>query len=113
MVEAARETAAAKRGFTVEDVYARAQRVLEGAILHGTTRLRTFVEIDPRAGFRSFEAILRADPGLDLKQGPAARPPAQLPLDVAGFTGRDDQLARLDTFLAKADFQPTAVLMPE
>jgi cytosine deaminase len=32
---------------------------LEKAILHGTTRLRSFVEIDPRAGFRSFEAILQ------------------------------------------------------
>jgi cytosine deaminase len=31
--------------------------VLERAILQGTTLLRTFVEVDPRAGFRSFEAI--------------------------------------------------------
>ena len=33
--------------------------VLEKAVLTGTTRMRTFVEIDPRAGFRSFEAIKR------------------------------------------------------
>lgn len=57
LAEAVRETSRAKAAFTVEDVYARASRVLEKAILHGTNRLRTFVEIDPRAGFRSFEAI--------------------------------------------------------
>jgi cytosine deaminase len=57
LVEAVAETARAKAGFTVADVHARAARVLEKAILHGTNSLRTFVEIDPRAGFRSFEAI--------------------------------------------------------
>lgn len=55
--EAVRETAKAKAGFTIEDVYARAARVVENAILNGTTAMRTFVEVDPRAGFRSFEAI--------------------------------------------------------
>jgi cytosine deaminase len=55
--EAVRETAAAKARFTVEDVYARAVRVVEAAILNGTVAMRTFVEIDPRAGMRSFEAI--------------------------------------------------------
>ncbi|MDE1994453.1 MAG: amidohydrolase family protein [Rhizobiaceae bacterium] len=55
--EAVRETAKAKAAFTVEDVYARAARVVESAIVNGTTAMRTFVEIDPRAGFRSFEAI--------------------------------------------------------
>ncbi|MEM5471772.1 amidohydrolase family protein [Hoeflea sp. AS60] len=57
--EAVRETAAAKSGFTEDDVYARAASVIEKAILHGTTRMRTFVEVDPRAGMRSFEAIRR------------------------------------------------------
>lgn len=57
--EAVRETAKAKAGFTAPDVYARAARVLEKAILHGTNRMRTFVEVDPRAGFRSLEAMLR------------------------------------------------------
>ncbi len=59
LAEAVAETARAKAGFSVEDVYARAARVLEKAILHGTNSVRTFVEIDPRAGFRSFEAIKR------------------------------------------------------
>jgi cytosine deaminase len=31
--------------------------VIERAIVHGTTRMRTHVEIDPRIGLRSFEAI--------------------------------------------------------
>ena len=55
--EAVSETAKAKAAFTEEDVYQRALLVLEKAILNGTNRLRTFVEIDPRAGHRSFEAI--------------------------------------------------------
>ncbi|NKL76897.1 amidohydrolase family protein [Rhizobium leguminosarum] len=63
LAEAVSETSRAKAAFTEEDVYARAAAVVEKAILNGTTRLRTFVEIDPRAGFRSFEAIrkLKAD----------------------------------------------------
>lgn len=61
--EAVRETARAKAGFDAADVYARAAHVVEKAISHGTVRMRTFVEIDPRAGFRSFEAIrkIKAD----------------------------------------------------
>lgn len=59
-----------KRGFTEEDVYARGARVIEKAIAKGTTRMRTHVEVDPRAGLRSFKAIkaLKADYawGLDL-----------------------------------------------
>ena len=55
--EAVRETARLKAGFTVEDVYRRAAEVVEQAIGHGTMALRSFVEIDPRAGLRSFEAI--------------------------------------------------------
>lgn len=63
LAEAVRETAKAKAAFTEEDVYARAAQVVEKAILNGTTRLRTFVEVDPRAGMRSFAAIkrIRAD----------------------------------------------------
>ena len=57
--EAVLQTARAKAAFETEDVYARAARVVEKAISHGTVRMRTFVEIDPRAGFRSFEAIRR------------------------------------------------------
>ena len=55
--EAIAAVAAMKRDFTVEDVYARGARVIERAILHGTTRMRTHVEIDPRIGLRGFAAI--------------------------------------------------------
>jgi cytosine deaminase len=48
-----------KRGFTEEDVYARGARCLDRAIGHGTTRMRTHVEVDPRAGLRSFHALKR------------------------------------------------------
>jgi cytosine deaminase len=48
---------AMKRDFTARDVYARGARTLEKAILKGTTRMRTHVEIDPRISLRSFEAI--------------------------------------------------------
>ncbi|OHV78332.1 amidohydrolase family protein [Rhizobium sp. LCM 4573] len=57
--EAVRETAKAKAGFSEEDVYERASALVRQAIVHGTNRMRTFVEIDPRAGMRSFEAIKR------------------------------------------------------
>src|SRR5882757_9027095 len=49
--------AAMKRDFTVEDIYARGARVIERAIVHGTTRMRTHVEIDPRIELRGFEAV--------------------------------------------------------
>lgn len=55
--DAIRAVAGMKRDFTVEDVYARGARVLERAIVHGTTRMRTHVEIDPRIALRGFEAV--------------------------------------------------------
>jgi cytosine/creatinine deaminase len=55
--EAIGQVAAAKRGFTEEDVYARAARTLEKAILQGTTAMRTHVEVDARIGLTSFNAI--------------------------------------------------------
>jgi len=57
--EAISQVAAAKRGFTEDDVYARGRRTLEKAIVHGTTHMRTHVEVDPRIGLRSFAAINR------------------------------------------------------
>lgn len=57
LAEAVAETARLKAEFTEDDVYARAARVVEQAISHGTTAMRTFVEIDPRAGLRSFRAL--------------------------------------------------------
>jgi tetratricopeptide (TPR) repeat protein/transcriptional regulator with XRE-family HTH domain len=46
--------------------------------------------------------------------GPALVPrevPAQLPLDVRGFVGRDDQLTRLDAIFAEAGQDPTAAVV--
>jgi cytosine deaminase len=57
VAEAVRETASAKRGFTVEDVYARGRQTLERCISHGTMRMRTHVELDPGIGMTGFEAI--------------------------------------------------------
>jgi cytosine deaminase len=63
LADAIAEVARLKRDFTEADVYARAEQTLQKAILQGTTRIRTHVEIDPRIGLRSFEALrrLRAD----------------------------------------------------
>jgi cytosine deaminase len=57
--EAIAQVAAAKKGFTEDDVYARGKRTLEKAIAQGTQRMRTHVEVDPRIALRSFEAIRR------------------------------------------------------
>ena len=46
-----------KHTFTVEDTYRRAARTLEECILHGATRMRTQVEVDPGIGLRGYEAI--------------------------------------------------------
>jgi cytosine/creatinine deaminase len=46
-----------KKSFTTEDVRTRAVRTLEECILHGATRMRTQVEVDPGIGLRGFDAI--------------------------------------------------------
>ncbi|HEX4407474.1 MAG TPA: amidohydrolase family protein [Xanthobacteraceae bacterium] len=57
--EAIAEVAAAKRAFNEEDIYLRARRTLEKSILHGTMRMRTHVEVDPRVGLKGFHAVRR------------------------------------------------------
>jgi cytosine deaminase len=57
--EAIAEVSRAKREFTAEDVFTRASRTLEKAIVQGTTHVRTHVEVDPGIGLRGFEAIRR------------------------------------------------------
>jgi len=57
VAEAVRETAAAKRDFTAEDVYTRAKRMLERCITHGTMYMRTHVELDPGIRMVGFDAI--------------------------------------------------------
>jgi cytosine/creatinine deaminase len=46
-----------KKSMSIEDVRARAARTLEQCILHGTTRMRTQVEVDPGIGMRGLDAV--------------------------------------------------------
>ena len=46
-----------KKSMSVEDVRTRAERTLEECIKHGTTRMRTQVEVDPGIGMRGFEGV--------------------------------------------------------
>ena len=55
--EAVAQCKQAKQSFTEQDVYDRAARTLERAVLHGTTRMRTHVEVDPRVGLVSLRAL--------------------------------------------------------
>src|SRR5262249_35211025 len=55
IAEAISESAKAKAAFTPQDVYARASRTLEKAILQGTIHMRTHLEVDPGVGLRGLE----------------------------------------------------------
>src|SRR5690348_14572636 len=46
-----------KKSMSIEDVRTRAARTLEQCVLHGTTRMRTQVEVDPGIGMRGYEAV--------------------------------------------------------
>jgi len=46
-----------KKSMTIEDIRGRAERTLEQCIRHGTTRMRTQVEVDPGIGMRGFDAV--------------------------------------------------------
>lgn len=56
--EAISEVARAKASFTPEDVYQRARRTLEQCIAHGSTHVRTHLEVDPGIGLRGLEGVL-------------------------------------------------------
>jgi len=58
LADAIRVTCEAKRRFTVEDIRARGRRVLDLAVLAGTTAMRTHVEVDPVLGLAGMEAVL-------------------------------------------------------
>jgi DNA-binding SARP family transcriptional activator/tetratricopeptide (TPR) repeat protein len=95
-----------------------AGRQAEALDTYATVRARLADELgtEPGPELRELhEAILRGElvpakaaPG----PAPSHRPPAQLPADVPGFTGRRDELALLDTILDKtARSEPTAVVI--
>lgn len=46
-----------KDTMTLEDTRQRAERTLQACILHGTTRMRTQVEVDPGIGMRGFDVV--------------------------------------------------------
>jgi cytosine deaminase len=48
-----------KKRFTVDDIYARARRVLALAVRHGCTAMRAHVEVDPFVELRGVEAMRR------------------------------------------------------
>src|SRR4029453_3571832 len=58
VTEALRVTAEANRGFTADDISARARRVLDAAVRAGTTAMRSHVEIDPIVGLTGLDALL-------------------------------------------------------
>ena len=57
--EAIAQVSQAKKAFTEDDVFERASRALERAIVNGTTRLRTHIEVDPGIGLRGFDGVRR------------------------------------------------------
>jgi len=69
--EAIRITGEAKRRFTVEDIRTRARIVLDMAVRHGTTAMRSHVEVDPIVELKGLDALLplKAEyaPALDLQ----------------------------------------------
>jgi DNA-binding SARP family transcriptional activator len=65
---------------------------------------------DSDAAWALLDGVVTA-PGRNTAPGPEPKAPAQLPLDVHGFTGRTDQLAHLDAILTRAASQPTAVII--
>ncbi|MCY1145036.1 BTAD domain-containing putative transcriptional regulator [Actinoplanes sp. Pm04-4] len=86
-----------------------AGRSAEAAQFYLSWRQRLVDElgIDPGPQLQELhQAILRQEVPV-----PGTKAPAQLPLDVRGFTGRSDELAQLDETLATADDQPTAVIV--
>src|SRR5262245_56175256 len=56
--EAIEQVALTKKAFTTADVRERATKTLEKCILHGTTHMRTHLEVDPGIGLRGLEGVL-------------------------------------------------------
>jgi cytosine deaminase len=54
---AIRETSRIKADFTEQDIYERAELTLRQCVEHGTTRMRTHVEVDTTVGRRGYEAV--------------------------------------------------------
>lgn len=51
--------AEAKRGYSLQEVMARADTTVRQAVRHGTGAMRLFADVDADAGLRAFEALLQ------------------------------------------------------
>lgn len=60
LAEAIGEVAGLKAKFTEEDVAERASRTLRKAVVNGTMRMRTHVEVDPVVGLRGYHGVKKA-----------------------------------------------------
>jgi cytosine/creatinine deaminase len=74
---------AARAEFTAADVEARAMRLFERAVGHGTTRIRTHTDVDPIVELRSMEGVLAA------KQAMAGK----IDVDVIAFSTSKSDLS--------------------
>ncbi len=117
LADAIRVTALAKRAFSAADIRERARRVLDMAVRHGTTAMRSHVEVDPIVGLRGLEALLPLKqeyaPALELQlcafaqEGIVDAPGTEALLDRALAAGADlvggcpyndsDPIAHVDT----------------
>ncbi|WP_329351040.1 tetratricopeptide repeat protein [Streptomyces sp. NBC_01261] len=96
-----------------------AGRAPEALACYGALRERLADELGTTPGAeaqRAHQAVLREKaaprPPSGTGTGRARRAvPAQLPLDAAGFTGREDELARLEKVLGASTRRPTAVVV--
>jgi cytosine deaminase len=97
--EAIRLTGAVKRGFTADDIAARARRVLDLAVAAGTTTMRAHVEVDPIVGLMGMEVMQALEreyaPAVDLQlcafaqEGILQAPPTEALLRRALQMGAD------------------------
>jgi len=106
---------AAGRGAEALETYARTRQRLAdqlgadpGAELRGLHQALLRGELDPPPAAQRPVPPPEPEPEPEPESGPTGVP-AQLPLDVYGFTGRRSEQARLDAILASAGEQPTAV----
>ncbi|GAA4543557.1 BTAD domain-containing putative transcriptional regulator [Amycolatopsis samaneae] len=85
------------------------------AYRRGRASLVAELGLEPGPALRELEhAVLSDDPGLALVPEPVRGRlvrPVQLPADVAGFTGREAELAELDRLLADAGEAPAALFV--
>ncbi|GFJ84020.1 AfsR/SARP family transcriptional regulator [Phytohabitans houttuyneae] len=75
-------------------------------------RLADELGLDPGPALRQrYAVLLQDDPADPAEAGPAPQVPRQLPADVSGFTGRREDLKRLDELLPDHDGRDTAVVI--